>query len=129
MLDLNRSRSVPELFETAIRLYGRYPLQFIFLAACVVVPYEVLVRVFTGATPIGDGHASTHTTLIVELITLVLIGPCVSALQVQALFAVASGDHPSPATVFERALRVLPTVAPAQIVAGIGIAVGLVLLL
>jgi hypothetical protein len=48
---------------------------------------------------------------------------------VQALFAVADGDHPRPDTVFERALRVLPTVVAAAIVSGIGIAVGSVLLL
>ncbi len=129
MLDLNRSRSIAELLETAARLYGRYPLQFIALAACVVVPYEVLVQIFTGATPLGAGHVSREAVLLLELISFVLIGPLVSALQVQALFAVADGDRPRPDIVFERALRVLPTVAAAEIVAGIGIGLGLVVLI
>lgn len=127
MLDLNRTRSVPELLATALRLYGRFPVQFIFLAACVVVPYEVIVQVFTNATPLGNGNVSAGTALLLDLIDLALVGPLVSALQVQALFAVADGDHPRPDVVFERALRVLPTVVAAEIIAGIGIGIGIVL--
>jgi hypothetical protein len=127
MLDLNRIRSVPELLATALRLYGRYPLQFIVLAACVVVPYEVIVQLVTNATPLGNGNVSAGTALLLDLISVALIGPLVSALQVQALFAVGDGDHPRPNIVFERALRVLPTVVAAEIIAGIGIAIGILL--
>jgi hypothetical protein len=126
-LDLNRIRSVQELLQTAIRLYARYPLQFILLAACVVVPYEVLIQVFTGASPLSRGHLSTQTLLILDLIAFDLIGPLVSALQVQALFAVSDGDHPGLGIVSERALRVAPTVVAAAIVATLGEGLGLVL--
>jgi hypothetical protein len=125
-LDLTEVRSVSGLLETAIRLYGRYPLQFIFLAAFVVVPYEVLAQVVTGATPSGRGHVGTETQLILDLIAFDLVGPLVSALQVQALFAVSDGDHPGLGIVFERALRVLPTVVAAAIVASLGEFLGLV---
>lgn len=127
MLDLNRTRSVPELLATALRLYGRFPVQFIVLAACVVVPYEVIVQLLTNATPLGNGNVSASTALLLGLINLAVVGPLVSALQVQALFAVADGDHPRAGVVFERALRVLPTVVAADIIAGIGIGIGAVL--
>ncbi len=96
------------------------PLLFLFLAGIVVVPYEVVVVLLEhgkGGTPIG-------TELVLMLVELALIDPSISAVQVQALLDLGDGEHPQVKDVIRRGLTVLPVVAAAEIIAGIGIAVG-----
>ena len=60
------------------------------------------------------------------LIELALIDPCVAAVQVQAVLSIGDGERPQIADVIRRGLIVLPVVAAAEIIAGIGIAIGAV---
>jgi hypothetical protein len=120
-LDLNRPRTIGEIFRTALQVFVRMPLLFLFLAGVVVVPYEVVVVLLAhGKSGLGVG-----TEVVVLLVGLALVLPTVSALEVQALLSLGSGEHPRVADVFRRALPVLPVVAAAEIIAGLGIAAGL----
>ena len=57
-LDLGRQRTVGEILGTALRLYARAPLLFLFLAGIVVVPYEVIVVLLEH----GKAQSSVGTT-------------------------------------------------------------------
>lgn len=124
-LDLNRQRTIGEIFRTAVQLFVRMPLLFLFLAGIVVVPYEVVVVLLAhGKSGLGVG-----TELIVLLVAWAVIAPTVSALVVQALLSLGEGEHPRIADVFRRALPVLPVVIAAEIIAGLGIVAGFICLI
>jgi hypothetical protein len=127
-LDLSRPRTVADILLTAMRLFGRYPLPFLTLAVVVVVPYDLLILGVTGASPLGGNHVSTSTALLLALLGFVLVGPLVSALQVHAILDIGEGVRPKLLDLIGRGLRVLPVVAAAEIISGIGIGIGLLLL-
>jgi hypothetical protein len=124
-IDLNSPRTIGQILLEALRLYARLPLLFIFLAAILVVPFEVVVAL------LGRGKAglSASTELVLLLVGLALINPCVAALQVQALLSLGAGERPKLVDVVRRGLAVLPVVAAANIVAGIGIVIGFLCLI
>jgi len=121
-LDLGRQRRLREIIGTALRLYGRSPLLFLCLAGILVVPYQVTVVLLEH----GKGQSSAGTAFLLGLIGLALINPCVAAVQVHAILDFGQGERPQVADVIRRGLSVLPVVAAAEIIADIGIAIGLV---
>jgi hypothetical protein len=112
------------LIAATFALYRRFPWLFLTLAAAVIVPYEVLVRILTGGDPASFGVESSLT-----LADWVLVTPLVSALHVQAVTDVRRGETPVLGSVFRRGLQALPVVALASLISGVGIAVGFFLLL
>lgn len=119
-LDLNSPRTIGQILKAALQLYARLPLLFIFLAGIVVVPFEIVVVLLAQ----GKGGLSVSTNLVVRLVQLALIDPFIAALQVQVLLSLASAERPRIADVIRRGLAVLAVVAAAEIIAGIGIAIG-----
>ncbi len=93
-----------------------------------VVPYELIVLALTGKSPFGT-HSSVQTALILTLIESLVVGGLISALYVHALKMIADGGAPAIGEVAVRGLRVLPTVIAAQIIATIGIGLGLLLII
>jgi hypothetical protein len=126
-LDLRAPRSVAGIFAAALRLYWAFPVVFAGLALAVVAPYELIVLAVTGAAPLATQNATVSTALTLTLIDLVLIGPLISALHVHAVSTVGSGSRPQIVEVARRGLRVVPVVAAAEIIAGLGIFAGLIL--
>jgi hypothetical protein len=126
-LDLRAPRSLAGIFAAALRLYWAFPVVFAGLALAIVAPYELIVVAVTGAAPLATQNATVSTALTLTLIDLVLIGPLISALQVHAVSTVGSGSRPQIVDVARRGLRVLPVVAAAEIIAGLGIFGGLIL--
>lgn len=118
-------RSARQLIQTALELYWRYPLLFLILAAGVIVPYEAIVLVATGAGPFAHGSLGFGTSTLLTLIGLGMIAPLVSALHVHAVSEVSEGRKPRLVSVARRGLQVLPVVAAAEIVAWLGISLGL----
>jgi hypothetical protein len=127
--DLGRPRTVAEIFATALALYARYPLLVIGLAAAIVIPYSVVVLLVINASPLGQRSVSAGTALILELVLAEFVAPLIAALQVRALLMIADHEQPRFGEVLARSLRSLPVVVAAQIVASIGIALGLFLLI
>jgi hypothetical protein len=115
---------VAQIAVAALGLYGRYPLLFALLALAVVAPYELLVLAVTGSAPLGQQRASPGTSVILIVLGVALVGPLVSALYVQAVVMIRQAEQPRLLSAARRGLLVLPVVAAAQIVATIGIAVG-----
>lgn len=128
-LPMDVPRTVGQIVDTVARAYWRHPLLFFALALLVVGPYDLIVLATTHATPLATGSTNTSTALTLSLISLAVVAPFVSALYVHAVAAVGSGRRPSPADIGWRGVRALPVVVAAQVVAAIGIGVGLVLFL
>jgi hypothetical protein len=125
--DLSKPRSVREILATVALLYAGSPLLFLSLALAVVGPYELIVFALTSTAPPVRRSGSLETSLVLLLIAFALVGPLVSALYVHALAALREQQRPSIASVGMRAIKVLPVVAAAQIIAGITIGIGFLL--
>ncbi len=115
-----------QIVAVALGLYRRYPLLFLVLALGVVAPYELIVLAVTGRAPFGQETGKVSTVLILSLIDFVIVGPLISALYVHAVRGIAAGQRPALGQIVLTGLRVLPTVAAAEIIAGIAIAIGFV---
>jgi hypothetical protein len=113
-LDLTSPRSVGQILDAAFRVYSRRPLLFISLAAIVLIPYGVATVLVAHAK-----HVPAATEFVIVLADLAVVNPFVSALQMQALMDLGSGNRPAVPDVIRRGIRVLPVVAAADIVAGI----------
>lgn len=122
-------RSVPGLIAEAFGLYRRYPGLFLALAAGVIVPYQLIVLATTGADPYNRATSlSFAASQLLVLIDWILVNPLVSALHVHAVADIEEGLTPQIGAVARRGLAVLPVVAGAALVAGLGIVGGLILL-
>jgi hypothetical protein len=127
-VDLTKPRSVFEVVGSALVLYGRYPLMFAALAFAVIGPYELLVLAVTHAAPLGQQHTRASTAFVLFLLDFALVGPLVSALHVHAVSQVGTNARPRLVAVARQGVVVLPVVAAAQIIAGLGIGIGLIAL-
>jgi hypothetical protein len=121
--------SVGDVVLTALRLFARHPAAFGLLALAVIAPYELVVLAITGTAPLGQQNAKPGTVFTLLLIEAAFVGPLISALYVQAVVVIGAGERLRMIEVVVRGARVLPVVAAAQIVAGIGIALGLIFLI
>jgi len=126
--DKRTPRSVPGLIAEAFGLYRRYPGLFPALAAGVIVPYQLIVLAATGTDPYNRASLSFGVSFLLTLIEWVLVNPLVSALHVHAVADIEERLTPRIGAVARRGLAVLPVVAGAALVAGLGIVGGMVLL-
>ena len=114
-----------QILGAALSLYRRYPVLFVVLALVVTAPYELIVLAALGTAPIGGRSNNASTALILVLVDVALVGPLISALYAHAVVLIARNERPRLMIVVSRVARVLAVVVAAQIVAGIGIGVGL----
>jgi len=94
-----------------------------------VAPYALIELAVTGTGPLassGGGNAAVRA--LFKLLSTTLIGPLISALHVRAVVAVAEGQTPRLGDVASTGARMLPVVAATEIIANLGIGVGLVAL-
>jgi len=124
-LELDQPRTVVQIVGTALQLYARYPAVFVLLALAVVAPYELAVLAVSGAGPLGGRNPSPGRVVTLFLFDIALVGPLISALHVHAVVTIGKREKPRLLNVAARGIRVLPVVAAAEIVAGIGIGLGL----
>ncbi|HYJ22465.1 MAG TPA: hypothetical protein VEW07_10630 [Solirubrobacterales bacterium] len=122
-------RRAYQLVIDAFGLYRRYPLLFLVLAAAVVLPYEVIVLVATGAGPFEQGSVDFTVSLWLSLTDLALVAPLVSALHIHAVREVREGDEPRLGSIARQGLKVLPVVAAVSIVSWLGILLGFLALI
>lgn len=128
-IDLRRPKSVGGVLADALRCYGRYPVLFVVLTLVVVIPYWLIVLLIDGSGPLGQAHHGASAVLIVTLLGVLLVTPLISALHIHALTVIGEGRQPAIGAVLLRGVRVLPVVAAAEIVAGLGIVIGFVFLI
>jgi hypothetical protein len=126
---IERSRSAFELIGATFALYRRFPLLFLVLAGAVVVPYQLIVLVLTGAGPITRGQAGAGAEFILSVADLGLVVPLISGLHAHAVDDVRKGNRPRLPSVARRGLTVLPVVSAAVIISTLAVAVGFVALI
>ena len=124
-IDVLRPRSVAQILGAALSLYRRYPVLFIVLALVITAPYELIVFATLGTAPIGGHSNNASAALVLVLVDVALVGPLISALYAHAVVLITRSERPRLTTVVSRVGSVLAVVVAAQIVAGIGIGVGL----
>ena len=122
-ISLDHPRTIGEIVRAAMGIYARRPLFFLALTGAIVVPYEIVFALVSSS----KGGGSTALVLLLALVDLALVNPFVTALETQALVDLGAGIQPSFGTVFTQALRVLPVVAAAEIIAGLSEFMGLAL--
>jgi hypothetical protein len=127
--EIERPRSAWQLIGATFALYRRFPFLFLVLAGAVVVPYQVLVLVLTGAGPLARQHAGIGVELILPLADLALVGALISGLHAHAVDDVREGNRPRLSSVARRGLTVLPVVSATVIISTLGISVGFVALI
>jgi hypothetical protein len=125
----DRPRDPGALASAAYGLYSRYPALFFLLAAGVIVPYELIVLALTGGGTYSQHDSSVAAQVLVPVVGWILVGPLVSALHVHAVADAREGKDPELGSVGRRGLRVLPVVAAATIMAGIGTFLGFIALI
>jgi hypothetical protein len=128
-IDLDQPRSVGEILAATARLYRRYPLLFVILALAVMAPYKLAVLGVTGYGPLRHGHENVGISYLLMLLDAALIAPLISALHMHAVVAIGEGQRPRLGAVALRGLQVLPVVAAADIIANVGIFLGLIALI
>lgn len=119
-IDLRSPRTVGQILDTAMRIYVRRPVLFIFLAGIVLLPYELIVILVAHGKSV-----STGTALVLGLADLALVNPFISALGIQVLLDLGAGHRPHMPSVIRRGVVVLPVVTAAEIVAGLSELAGL----
>jgi hypothetical protein len=122
-------RSARGLIADTLRLYWRYPLLFLALAASVIVPYQLIVLAATGTGPLSRSDLSLPVSMSLSITDLALAGSLVSAMHVHAVADVREGERPHFSEVAKRGLAALPVVAPAALAYFLGIFAGLLLFL
>jgi hypothetical protein len=113
----------------ALKLYRRYPLLFLVLAAAVILPYEAIVLVVTGVGPFEQESLDFTVSSWLTLTDLALVGPLVSALHVHGVREAREGGDPRLGSIARQGLRVLPVVAAVSIISWLGILAGFVALI
>lgn len=128
--DIERPRSLAEILGEALDMYQDRPLLFLTLALGVIAPYQLIVLAATGQGPLASGtHKDVGLSYLLLLLDTILISPLVSALHIHAVAIIARGDQPRLGDVALRALKVLPVVVAAVIVAAFLTALGFIALI
>jgi hypothetical protein len=123
-IELERPRSIPELIRATFTLYLRVPVLFLALAAVVVVPWEVVVLLVTGAGPLALGHKGFVTNQLISLPDYFIVVPLISALHIHAVSEVGRGRRPRLLSTFRQSLPTLPVVVLATGVSGVATSIG-----
>jgi hypothetical protein len=128
-LDLTEVRSVGAIISTAFRLYRRYPLLFLVIAASVVVPYELIVLAVTGYGPLRQNHVhGVGGLVILPALEAGFVNALISALHIHAVKMAGEGERPTLREVAGRSAPALPVVAATSIAYGLATTIGFLLL-
>jgi len=130
-LELREQRDVGRLFDDALVVYRRYLWLFILLSAAVVTPADLIVEgigleLLTSSYDESPGITETVVPTIVEFL---VVTPIIAAICIYALRQIAAGDHPSAGQVFVAGFEAFTPLFGAVLLAAVGIALGLVLLI
>jgi Protein of unknown function (DUF2510) len=123
-IEIERPRSIWELIRASIDLFFRVPVLFLVLAAVVMVPYEAIVLLVTGAGPLALGHTGFITSQLVSLANNFLATPLISAFHVHAVRQVGDGERPRLIPTFRQSFSTLAVVVLATGISWAGSTIG-----
>lgn len=130
-LELSRARVLGDLLGAALDVYFRNFPVVIAISAAVVVPVQLIV---TGIgleelTAPYRTEATTAEMLIPTVVSFLVIAPLIAAATIRVLQDLAGGERPRPGRALQNGLDLFAPVFAAVLLAGIGIAAGLALLI
>jgi uncharacterized membrane protein len=130
-LRLRERRDVGRLFSDALKVFGRHLWLFILLSAAVVVPADLIVEgvgleMLTSSYDESPGIAEALVPTIVEFL---VVTPIIAAICIYALHQIAAGERPSAGEVFVAGFEAFTPLFAAVLLAAVGIALGLILLI
>jgi hypothetical protein len=123
-IELERQRSIPQLIGATFQLYARVPILFLVLAAVIVVPWEFVVLLVTGAGPLAVGHKGFLTNQLISLPDYFIVVPLISALHIHAVREIGQGRRPRLLSTFRQSLPTLPVVVLAAGFTGVATSIG-----
>jgi hypothetical protein len=129
-LDLAHPRDLGKLLGDGLGLYRRHLAVFLALAASVVLPVEVIVFGL-GLEQLASEYDSSppvEEQLVAFGVTYLVITPLITAMTVNAVIAAAEGRRPRARESIMAGLDAFAPVFFAVVLAGAGIALGLLLL-
>lgn len=129
-LELARPRDISALFSGALGVYRRNAGTFLVLSAAVVVPVHLIVE-GGGMEELTSGYDSSPSaaeTVIPALVSFLVVAPLINAVCIHALHSVAAGERPRAREAILAGLESFAPIFFAVLLAGIGIALGLLLL-
>ena len=130
-LDLAKPRGIGDLLGDALGVYFRnFPTIFA-IALAVVVPVQLIVSGI-GLEELTSGYRESDSTaelLIPTIVSYLVVAPLMVAATIYVLQRLAEGEPPHAGRSIQAALDVFAPVFLAVLLAGAGIALGLVLLI
>lgn len=127
-------RDVGLLFRDSLAIYRTHPLLFIALSAAVIVPVELVVDgigmgSLTGAHDETPEASDTVVRSVVQFfVEFLVVTPIVTAICIYALEPIANGERPSPGNVLVAGFEAFTPLFGAVVLAGAGVALGLLAL-
>jgi len=130
-LPLRRPRDVGALFRDTLSVYRSHLWVFVALSAAVVVPVDLIVRGI-GLEMLSSSYDSSpplEQALVPTLVEFLVVTPIIAAICIYALHAIAEGERPAPGPVFVSGFEAFTPLFGAVLLAAVGIALGLLLLI
>ncbi len=130
-LDLAKRREIRELLGDAVNLYVRNFPTFFGIALAVVLPVQLIVSGI-GLEELTSGYrgsAGRGELLIPTAVSYLVVAPLIAAMTIHVLQRLADGERPHPGRSIQAGLDLFAPVFLAVLLAGAGIAAGLVLLI
>jgi hypothetical protein len=130
-LDLAKQRGIWELLGDAFSLYLRnFPTVFV-VGLAVVLPVQLIVS-GVGLEELTSGYRESENNaelLIPMIVSFLVVAPLIAAATIHMLQRLADGERPRPGPSIQAGLDVFAPVFLAVLLAGAGIALGLLLLI
>jgi hypothetical protein len=130
-LELARPRDISSLFGDALGVYLRNFRTFIALSAAIVVPVHLIVEGvgMEQLTAGFDDSPDAAEAIIPTLVSFLVVAPLINAICIHALHSVGDGERPRTRRALAQGLEDFAPIFFAVVLAGVGIALGLVLLI
>ena len=130
-LELARPRELGDLLGDAINIYFRHFPTVFAIAAAIVVPVQLIVAGI-GLEELTASYRENDTTAELVLPTVVsflVVAPLIAAATIHVLQQLAAGERPRAGRAIQAGLDIFTPVFLAVLLAGAGIALGLILLI
>jgi hypothetical protein len=130
-LALDQPRDVATLFRDALGVYGAHIFTFIAIGAVIVVPVQVIVSGIglEQLTAPYDSSPAPAEAIIPTAVNFLVVAPLITAICIHALRSVAAGEGPAAGRAIVAGFEAFTPLFAAVLLAGVGVALGLVLIL
>jgi hypothetical protein len=130
-LELRRPREIGALFGDALRAYRSHISTFLLVSASIIVPAELIVSGIGLKQVTGpyDDSPSVAETVVPAAVSFLVVAPLITATCIYALREIAAGSAPRAGRTLAAGLDAFAPIFFAIVLAALGIALGLLLLI